>query len=825
MPFFPLLLSFLLHIITTALSTTPPYNAIDQIFINCGSDDSNTPIYSNLFWESDTSEPEEQGPSVPNSAPYRTARIFQSQFSYPVPIETGPKFLRLYFYAATYSNLNKSVFFNKNESSFTVTANDFTLLSNFSPYLTSTPSKPTFNKEFIITVQDDQDGLNITFSPSPKSYAFINGIEIVSMPDNLYFADEYVRIKFLNQPHDLKNTTAMETLYRLNVGGAYVGIKEDTGLFREWYQDDKYIFDGDFGNTTHAADVSIKYTERTPAYTAPEIVYTTSRVIANGSKSLAWSFPIDSGFYYLRFHFCEIQQENTNQNETVFKISIGNQTAEIGADVIYLTSDPEIPYFRDYGTWVGDDGCRGEKYLNISLFPSLTHLPKYSNSLLNGLEIFKLHVSNRSLAAADPEPIPLALDNKPPKKNSKESTLLYSVIGSVTGVLVVLLFISFLIFQLRRRVKDSSSNATMSSWIPPSSTSKSTSKTSGSGSSLPSDLCRHFLLEEIKFVTDNFNDSFVIGRGGFGNVYKGYIDNGATAVAIKRLNPSSNQGAREFKTEIQILSTLRHLHLVSLIGYCDENCEMILVYDYMLNGTLRDHLCKTENSPLQWKNRLQILIGAARGLDYLHTGTKHVIIHRDVKSTNILLDEKWVAKVSDFGLSKIGPTAGTTSHVSTEVKGSFGCLDPEYYKSQQLTHKSDIYSFGVVLFEVLCARPPIFPDTSNIQVNLAEWAKISCKKETLEQIVDPNLQGQIAPECLSKYAEIAIRCLGDNRTERPSMSDVVWRLEYVMQLQEATENRKNDLPMFPLYPLFLEGQPPVTNEIFSGSEDVTSVRC
>ncbi|CAA3012348.1 receptor kinase FERONIA [Olea europaea subsp. europaea] len=635
MPFFPLL-SFLLHLLTIALSATPPYNASEQIFIDCGSNDSSTPIYSNLFWKSDT--------FVPNIDTMSIA---------------GPKFLRLHFDAATYSYsiLDKNISFNINESFFTVTANE-------------------------------------------KS-----------------------------------------------------------------------------SNLLHGTNSS---------YTAPEIVYTTSRVIANGSKSLEWSFPIDSGFHYLlRLHFCEIQLEVTNPNERVFTISINNQTAEIEADVIFWTGGTEIPYFKDYVTWVSDDDRHGEKDLRLSLFPNLISQPMYSIALLNGLEIFKLSDFKRSLAAPNPEPIPLALDNKP-----QRSTLLYSVIGSVTGILAVLLFISFLIFQLRRRVKDSGSNATTSSWISPSLTSKSTSKTSGSGSSLPSDRGRHFVLEEIKFATDNFNESFVIGRGGFGNVYKGYIDNGATTVAIKRLNPSSNQGAREFKTEIQILSTMRHLHLVSLIGYCDENGEMILVYDYMLNGTLRDHLCKTKNSQLQWKNRLQILIGAARGLDYLHTGTKHVIIHRDVKSTNILLDEKWVAKVSDFGLSKIGPTAGTTSHVSTEVKGSFGYLDPEYYKSQQLTHKSDVYSFGVVLFEVLCARPPIFPDTSNIQLNLAEWAKIRCKKETLEQIVDPNLEGQIASECLSKYAEIAIRCLGDNRTERPSMSDVVWRLEYVMQLQEAAENGK-----------------------------------
>ncbi|PIN27187.1 Non-specific serine/threonine protein kinase [Handroanthus impetiginosus] len=502
---YTLYLFLLLHILPTTTSAVvggPAYTATDFILLNCGAS-SDLNDTSGRSWDSD----EHTRYAPPNAAaissistaspmdpsvfqvPYETARVFHSTFSYSFPVPAGPKFLRLYFYPTTYSTLNAS------QSFFSVTANGFTLLSNFSTFLNSpSPSEPSFKKEFIINVQENQR-LEVTFIPNTNSFAFINGIELVSLPDHLYFRGDHMPIKFVDQLFYLTNETALENLYRLNVGGNDVEIQDDSGMFRAWSQDDDYIFGADFGYTPHAEDLPIKYTDQTPPYSAPEIVYTTSRVMANTSISLEWAFPVDSGFFYLlRFHFCEIQLDVTEQNERVFDVSVDNQPVDVQVDVIYWTGGTKIPIFRDYVVWVINDGRRGKKDLRLSLSPNTLGHPKYNNALLNGLEIFKLSDANRSLAAANPEltgcssPSPLAL-KLPGNKKNKGSSVIYPVMGSLIGILAMAIAICYSRQSIYKHGL--------------SITSRYRTWTTGSSLPLPSDLCRYFSLDEIK--TGNFN--------------------------------------------------------------------------------------------------------------------------------------------------------------------------------------------------------------------------------------------------------------------------------------------------------------------------------
>ncbi|KAE8730483.1 Receptor-like protein kinase FERONIA [Hibiscus syriacus] len=738
-----------------------------------------------------------QSPSKVDPVPYSTARVSNSEFTYLIPLTTGPKFIRFYFYPTSYSGFGDL----SNKAFFSVKAGQFTLLRNFSAVLHAR-GELTLVKEYCVNVDEGQR-LNLTFIPSPDitgSYAFINGIEVVSMPANLYYrAPNYEDgVPFLGQAqgksYPLGNDTAIELMYRVNVGGREISPGEDTGMFRHWIYDRDYLTIAKPSALPVNKSINLTFSS-IPSFSAPRELYLTARSMGrnkteNDNYNLTWEFPVDSVFDYLaRLHFCEFEREITKQSDRVFEIFLANLTAETEADVIEWSGGNGFPVYRDYVVAIGNEGNQKQQNLSIALHPSPAWRTHYSDAILNGVEIFKL---SKDLVLAGPNPDPILINkqgNAPPtsSKSKDDKKAVFGIVGGVISGFVVLSLLCFFIFLRNMRVKDTGSNKGVLQLTQVSSTMKSSKPTEPRGSSLPSDLCRCFSLAEIKGATNNFDDVFIIGFGGFGNVYKGFIDGGATQVAIKRLNPGSQQGVHEFRTEIEMLSQLRHIHLVSLIGYCNDGGEMILVYDYMSHGTLRDHLYNTDNPPLPWKQRLEICLGAAIGLQYLHSGAKHTIIHRDVKTTNILLDEKWVAKVSDFGLSRIGPTNMSQTHVSTVVKGSFGYLDPEYSRRGQLTEKSDVYSFGVVLREILCARPPLSRSAEKAQISLAQWFQQCHQNGTLDKIIDPFLKGKIVPECLKKFTEVVMNCLDDEGTERPSMDGVVWGLQFALQLQELVE--------------------------------------
>ncbi|GMN64025.1 hypothetical protein TIFTF001_033090 [Ficus carica] len=793
-------------IITTIFAYVPKEN----IALDCGSPDDQT-TEDGRIWIRDHDKDsrysliEVEGQSKSNifiassqydsvdRVPYMTARVSRFQFTYSFRVTPGPKFIRLHFYSTRYHDQDD---FDPSKAFFTVKAGPFTLLSNFSAFLTAEfLDQRAFMREFCLNVEENIEKLDIVFLPSSSplsenhvnsSYVFVNGIEIVSMPTTLYYTPPTGKLTppllgNLGRSFGDYSNRALQMVHRLNVGGSGISPMNDTGMYRQWTSDFKYFISEGFVscNTSRKPKYST-----IPNYTAPDDVYRTAITMGNNAtkntlRNVTWRLPVDSRFFYLvRLHFCEFDESLTKAGDRIFRIYIDNYTADNAFSVMDWSGGNMIPVYRDFVVSIVD-----EPYLFVDLHTREMD-STYADAILNGLEVFKISNYDRNLAG--PNPSLLASPgsdqtlNPTTNKSKSNKTLPAIALGSgVAGFLVLLSMVCCVVLLRLRKTKRR----------PSSYKRKSSKSTRGSSRRLPEQLCQRFSFSEIKSATNNFEQALEIGRGGFGNVYRGHIDDEFPEVAIKRLSKgSSRQGEREFEAEIKMLSQLRHVHLVSLIGYCDEGSEMILVYDYMANGTLRDHLYGTNNDPLSWKQRLEICVGAARGLHYLHSEVKDTIIHRDVKTTNILLDDKWVAKVADFGLSREG--RGDSGAVSTVVRGTFGYLDPEYAQSRQLTDKSDVYSFGVVLFEVLCARKPVDVKLEEEQRNLAQWARRCVREGKIQDIIDPFLMGKISPECFKNFVQVAEKCVRDHRNRRPTMRDVAEKLEFALELQEKADAAK-----------------------------------
>lgn len=302
-----------------------------------------------------------------------------------------------------------------------------------------------------------------------------------------------------------------------------------------------------------------------------------------------------------------------------------------------------------------------------------------------------------------------------------------------------------------------------------------------------------FTLKEMQEATDNFSMDNLLGEGGFGRVYRGVLGSGKV-VAIKQMDPAPSKGAqgeREFRVEVDVLSRLNHPNLVQLIGYCADSTQRILVYEFMPNGNLQEHLHGIVRVKMDWLMRVRIALGAARALEHLHSGpaTGNPIIHRDFKSSNILLDEKFQCKVSDFGLAKLVPF-GNKTYVSTRVLGTFGYFDPQYTATGRLTLKSDVYGFGVVLLELLTGRKAVDLTSLNLRKqNLVSQVRHALKdKRKLRKVVDSELSiNTFLLDTISRYATLASRCVRDDPDRRPSMKECVRELEqiYVVAASDA----------------------------------------
>ncbi|XP_057508534.1 probable receptor-like protein kinase At5g24010 [Actinidia eriantha] len=763
---------FLMYFSLPPLSTA--FVPQDNYLISCGSSANTTA--DNRIFVGDLSKPGSvslsSGESIsltnPNpsskSAPlYQTARVFTSASSYEFNIKKiGKHLVRLHFSPFNSGN------HNLNHANFSVLANGFSILSNYGV-------KHTVIKEFIMMV--NVVDFEIEFVPmSLLGFAFVNAIEVFSAPDDLIF-DYGAKLIGPNGLQEFKNISEqiLETVYRINVGGSKLTPFNDT-LWRTWTSDEDFLVlksAAKIASTTHTPNYQKGGASRE---IAPDNVYMTAQQMNKDNLSLAlmfnitWEFPVGSGVarYFVRLHFCDIVSKSLNQ--LYFNVFINGFIAYKDLDLSTLTFHLlASPYYIDFGVDSDSSGV-----VRISVGPSELSTSLGKNAILNGVEIMKMV----NFVGAETQ-----------SKKISIGVLVGSIVGGLS--FLCLLVLALLVILRCRKQKKKPKPAESMGW---------TSLRVGSlhsrlseGTTLASPGPNGYLglkisFAEIQVATNNFDQNLIIGSGGFGTVYKGVL-NENTKVAVKRGVPGSRQGLPEFQSEITVLSKIRHHHLVSLVGYCEEQSEMILVYEYMEKGPLKNHLYGSGLPPMSWKQRLEICIGAARGLHYLHTGSAQGIIHRDIKSTNILLDENYVAKVADFGLSRSGPCLNET-HVSTGVKGSFGYLDPEYFRRQQLTDKSDVYSFGVVLFEVLCARPAVDPLLTREQVNLAEWAIEWQQKGRLDQIIDPYLMGKIRPSSLKKFGDTAEKCVAEYGVDRPTMGDVLWNLEYALQLQETRRQRE-----------------------------------
>ncbi|KAM7270405.1 hypothetical protein ACFE04_029619 [Oxalis oulophora] len=589
---------------------------------------------------------------------YKSARIFTRELNYTFEGVHGNYVVRLHFCPFSFDG------FDANKSSFGVSANSLQLISqlnvpgkisdnNLNMQRSDGNSSSSFSiiKEYILDI-NVAGNFVIKFAPTKGSFGFINAMEIIPVVDKL-FPDSVGKV---GGGEASLSGRGVETMYRLNVGGGEIKPNQDSDLYRSWEVDYSYMVTTNAGSEISNTS-NITYSSMNDSSIAPLLVYETARTMSNSQVlvnrfNMSWKFKVDPDFDYLiRLHFCELVYDKASQR--IFRIFINNRTAAYGVDIFAKAGGMNKAYHQDYFDAINSK----IKTLWVQLGPDTATGASETDAILNGLEIFKLS-RNGNLAYVE------KFDSFE-KSNNSNTRRLWIGVGAGVASIALLTVLSILIccFCKNRKTKTKDAKNTSPGWRPlflhinSTPNIKGTTNHYGKGSMASVRVGKQFTLAEIRLATNNFDESLVIGVGGFGKVFKGETED---------------------------------------------------------DGPALDH-----------------------------------------------------------------------THVSTAVKGSFGYLDPEYFRRQQLTEKSDVYSFGVVLFEVVCARPVINPTLPKDQINLAEWAMKWQKEKLLETIMDPRLKGKYSPESLEKFGEIAEKCLADEGKSRPTMGEVLWHLEYVLQLQEA----------------------------------------
>uniref|UniRef100_A0A0C9S9I1 TSA: Wollemia nobilis Ref_Wollemi_Transcript_781_3450 transcribed RNA sequence n=1 Tax=Wollemia nobilis TaxID=56998 RepID=A0A0C9S9I1_9CONI len=480
----------------------------------------------------------------------------------------------------------------------------------------------------------------------------------------------------------------------------------------------------------------------------------------------------------------EFQQELASQ--------LGLSVAQFDLTSFYLDNKYELNISMDIAPLTGVSfPYRQARQINNTLF---RHKLQLNSSLFGGYRLLNFTwVEPPALPPAVPVPAPVISPRVPsPTPPSAHQNVVHEhrrkrpslvlVVGIAAGIVLIIFVFVLIICKCTSKREEGTGDVLKGKAI------SLPARSIRIDSSVPHpSSTRSFTYEELKEATNNFETASVLGEGGFGRVFKGVLKDG-TEVAIKKLSTGGHQGDREFLVEVEMLSRLHHRNLVKLIGYygSHDSSQQLLCYELVPNGSLEAwlHGPLGANHPLDWETRMKIALDAARGLAYLHEDSQPCVIHRDFKASNILLENNFHAKVADFGLAKHAPE-GQANHLSTRVMGTFGYVAPEYAMTGHLLVKSDVYSYGVVLLELLTGRKPVDMSQPSGMENLVTWARpILRDRDRLEEIADPRLGGKYPKEDFIQVCAIAAACVAPEAGQRPTMGEVVQSLKMVQRTNE-----------------------------------------